>query len=73
MAQKRGKQEFSSSVLPSHRLETDGDGPPGYVNADKFGWWDESKLGIFFSWGLYSVLERGEWVMLRGLSLTSRN
>ena len=26
-------------------------------------WWREARFGMFIHWGLYSVLERGEWVM----------
>ena len=25
-------------------------------------WWRDSKVGLFFHWGLYSILGRGEWV-----------
>ncbi|MBD2871051.1 alpha-L-fucosidase [Paenibacillus arenilitoris] len=26
-------------------------------------WWRDAKLGLFFHWGLYSILGRGEWAM----------
>ena len=29
------------------------------------GWLDEAKYGIFIHWGVYSTLEKGEWVMCR--------
>lgn len=25
-------------------------------------WWRDAKIGLFFHWGLYSILGRGEWV-----------
>jgi alpha-L-fucosidase len=28
-------------------------------------WFHEARFGLFVHWGLYSVLERGEWVMFR--------
>lgn len=28
-------------------------------------WWRESRFGMFIHWGLYSLLERGEWVMFK--------
>lgn len=31
-------------------------------DADKK-WWMDAKIGMFFHWGLYSVLGRGEWAM----------
>ena len=34
----------------------------GLSEAD-LGWWRDAKLGLFVHWGLYSILERGEWVM----------
>jgi alpha-L-fucosidase len=30
---------------------------------DRAAWLDEAKYGLFIHWGLYSQLERGEWVM----------
>ena len=32
---------------------------------DRFAWWNEARFGWFTSWGLFSLLERGEWVMHR--------
>jgi len=29
---------------------------------DKFKWWNEVRFGVFFHWGIYSSLGRGEWV-----------
>ncbi len=26
-------------------------------------WWKEARFGLFIHWGIYSLLERGEWVM----------
>lgn len=26
-------------------------------------WWRESRFGMFIHWGLYSLMEKGEWVM----------
>lgn len=26
-------------------------------------WWQEAKFGLFIHWGIYSIPERGEWVM----------
>jgi len=34
-------------------------------NSDKKQWFKEARLGMFVHWGLYSILGRGEWVMLR--------
>ncbi|MFW6309327.1 MAG: alpha-L-fucosidase, partial [bacterium] len=31
--------------------------------AEKMAWWHDAKFGMFIHWGLYSLLERGEWVM----------
>jgi len=31
--------------------------------ARRLKWWQEAKFGMFIHWGLYSVLERHEWVM----------
>ena len=28
-------------------------------------WFDQARFGMFIHWGLYSLLERGEWVMFR--------
>lgn len=33
--------------------------------ADRIRWFHQARFGIFVHWGLYSLLERGEWVMLR--------
>jgi alpha-L-fucosidase len=30
---------------------------------NRMNWWREAKFGMFIHWGIYSVLERGEWVM----------
>ncbi|MCM8776729.1 MAG: alpha-L-fucosidase [Candidatus Omnitrophica bacterium] len=30
----------------------------------KMKWWDEARFGMFIHWGLYSILGRGEWVLL---------
>jgi len=27
-------------------------------------WWNEARFGMFIHWGLYSILARGEWVLL---------
>ena len=31
---------------------------------ERMKWWTEAKFGMFIHWGLYSLLERGEWTML---------
>ena len=28
-------------------------------------WFKEARLGLFIHWGLYSVLGKGEWAMMR--------
>ena len=33
-------------------------------SADRFKWWNVARFGWFTSWGLFSLLERGEWVAL---------
>lgn len=30
---------------------------------DRINWWREAKFGMFIHWGVYSLLEKGEWVM----------
>jgi alpha-L-fucosidase len=36
----------------------------GSVDGEKrMKWWREARFGMFIHWGVYSVLERGEWVM----------
>ncbi len=30
--------------------------------AEDLNWWRDAKIGLFFHWGLYSILGRGEWV-----------
>lgn len=30
---------------------------------ERIAWWRESRFGMFIHWGLYSLLEKGEWVM----------
>ncbi len=32
---------------------------------DRIHWFHEARFGLFIHWGLYSLLERGEWVMFR--------
>lgn len=32
--------------------------------ADRMAWFHEARFGMFIHWGLYSLLGRGEWVML---------
>lgn len=32
---------------------------------DKLEWFKQAKFGLFIHWGIYSILERGEWVMYR--------
>lgn len=34
-------------------------------HAANLAWWKDAKWGLFMHYGLYSQLERGEWVMLR--------
>ncbi len=34
-------------------------------NAERLGWWQEARFGMFVHWGLYSQLGRHEWVMNR--------
>jgi len=31
----------------------------------KMEWWSEARFGMFIHWGIYSLLRRGEWIMLR--------
>jgi len=31
---------------------------------ERMKWWSEARFGMFIHWGLYSLLGRGEWVML---------
>jgi alpha-L-fucosidase len=42
-----------------------GAGPPGQRNAAARTWFQDAKLGLFVHWGVYSLLEKGEWVMDR--------
>ncbi|RMD80554.1 MAG: hypothetical protein D6820_06535 [Lentisphaerae bacterium] len=35
--------------------------------ANRMQWWRDARLGMFVHWGCYSVLERGEQIMLRDL------
>jgi alpha-L-fucosidase len=38
--------------------------PDGAVSrAARLQWWREARFGMFIHWGIYSLLERGEWVM----------
>jgi len=32
---------------------------------ERISWFHEARFGLFIHWGLYSMLERGEWVMFR--------
>ena len=32
--------------------------------AERMKWFHEARFGMFIHWGLYSILSRGEWVML---------
>ena len=32
---------------------------------EKMKWWTEARFGMFIHWGIYSLLRRGEWIMLR--------
>jgi alpha-L-fucosidase len=32
---------------------------------EKMEWWTEARFGMFIHWGIYSLLEQGEWIMLR--------
>jgi alpha-L-fucosidase len=36
--------------------------PPGHER--RMQWWREARFGMFIHWGLYSILGRGEWVMV---------
>jgi alpha-L-fucosidase len=36
--------------------------PPDHER--RMAWWREAKFGMFIHWGLYSILGRGEWVMV---------
>ena len=36
-------------------------------NSDKMSWWHEVKFGMFVHWGAYSVLGRGEQIILRDM------
>lgn len=47
-----------------HLMIKDGDDGTG-ASADRFKWWNDARFGWFTSWGLFSLLERGEWVMHR--------
>jgi alpha-L-fucosidase len=47
--------------MKSHK-EADGMDQPGYT--DRMKWFHEARFGMFIHYGLYSALERGEWVML---------
>ena len=33
--------------------------------SDKLSWWSDARFGLCIHWGLYSLLERGEWIMHR--------
>ncbi len=37
--------------------------PGDSTRAQRMRWWHEAKFGMFIHWGLYSVLERREWVL----------
>ena len=37
--------------------------PGDSTRAQRLRWWHEAKFGMFIHWGLYSVLERREWVL----------
>ena len=30
---------------------------------ERMKWWRESRFGMFIHWGIYSILEKGEWIM----------
>ena len=32
---------------------------------EKLNWFKQAKFGLFIHWGIYSIIERGEWVMYR--------
>jgi len=35
------------------------------TRAERLGWWQAARFGMFVHWGLYSQLGRHEWVMNR--------
>src|SRR5664279_1182620 len=37
--------------------------PGDSTRAQRLRWWHDAKFGMFIHWGLYSVLERREWVL----------
>ncbi len=38
---------------------------PALPYEERIKWFHEARFGLFIHWGLYSLLERGEWVMFR--------
>jgi alpha-L-fucosidase len=52
---------LSTLRVPSWAVTTSADDDAD--RARRMQWWHEAKFGMFVHWGLYSVLERHEWVM----------
>ena len=50
-----GRVEPGAAVSPNPDEDVD--------RARRMQWWHEARFGMFIHWGLYSVLERHEWVM----------
>ncbi len=38
------------------------DDPSLHLSEDQIKWWRDAKFGLFIHWGIYSLLEKGEWV-----------
>lgn len=57
--------ELASMVKSSIQLKSlDGvKAPELKLSEEDMQWWRDAKLGLFFHWGLYSILGRGEWAM----------
>lgn len=57
--------ELTSMLKSSIQLKSlDGVKAPGLkLSEEDMQWWRDAKLGLFFHWGLYSILGRGEWAM----------
>jgi alpha-L-fucosidase len=57
--------DISEEVNRFKHLTVKGGADDSGPSADRFKWWNDARFGWFTSWGLFSLLERGEWVMHR--------
>ncbi len=64
-APRRSGRGASGLLLLALSLSSLGAAAPDERNAAARQWFQDAKLGLFVHWGVYSLLEKGEWVMDR--------